>query len=256
MTSIDRLFAAILDDDASAVKSLLRAEPGLATRLVQKPKLYRSGIFHWIYAGDTALHLAAAGYRVEIVRLLVEAGADPNAAKNMRKSSPLHYAADGFITGPVWDEQKQVETLRCLLEGGANIHLQDMNGATPLHRAVRTRCAAAVRFLLKSGSDPQMRNRPGSTAFHLAVQNTGRGGSGESAAISAQREIIKEFLSFGLDPGLKNSSGKSVADSARSVWIREMLAGSAGVSPASYHSGLTNAPEVWSPAFRRSNLSN
>src|SRR5206468_5539025 len=140
----------------------------------------------------------------EIVRLLLAAGADPNAAKNMRKSSPLHYAADGFITGPVWDAKRQVATIRCLLQGGADIHLQDMNGATPLHRAVRTRCAAAVKFLLQAGADPTMRNKPGSTAFHLAVQNTGRGGSGAPAAIAAQREIIKTFFAHGVSPKLKD----------------------------------------------------
>src|ERR1051326_8249118 len=150
---MNKLIAAILEDDPRAVKALLKAEVGLATSLINKPRLYRSKIFHWIYVGDTALHLAAAGYRVEIVRLLLAAGADPNAAKNMRKSSPLHYAADGFITGPVWDEKRQVATLDCLVDAGADIHLQDMNGATPLHRAVRTRCAAAVRFLLRAGSD-------------------------------------------------------------------------------------------------------
>src|SRR5436309_10041305 len=115
--------------------------------------LYHSEIFHEIYVEDTALHLAAAGYRVDIVRALLTAGADPNAAKNMRRSSPLHYAADGFITGPAWNEKKQVATIRCLLQNGADIHLQDMNGATPLHRAVRKRCAAAVTYLLKIGSD-------------------------------------------------------------------------------------------------------
>src|SRR5262245_14023390 len=145
-----KLFAAIVGDDASAVRKLLQAEPGLANRLVGKAKLYRSGIFHWIYVGDTALHLAAAGHRVEIVRLLLDAGADPNAAENMRKSSPLHYAADGCITCPVWYPRRQVETLRCLIRNGADIHLQDMNGASPLHRAVRTRCAAAVKFLLQT----------------------------------------------------------------------------------------------------------
>src|SRR6185369_1588044 len=185
--------------------------------------LYQSKIFHWIYVGDTALHLAAAGYRVEIVKLLLGAGADPNAAKNMRKSSPLHYAADGFITGPVWDAKRQVMTIRCLLDHGADIHLQDMNGATPLHRAVRTRCVAAVKFLLAAGADPTMKNKPGSTPFHLAVQNTGRGGSGEPAAIEAQREIIKEFLARGVSPKLKNAAGKSVRDSAQSEWIRKML---------------------------------
>src|SRR5437016_966093 len=134
------ILTAIVDDDRRAVATLLKADGGLATRLIRKPKLYNSGIFHWIYVGDTALHLAAAGYRVEIVRLLLASAADPNAAKNHRQSTPLHYAADGFITGPAWDAKRQIETIRCLLDHGADIHLQDMNGATPLHRAVRTRC--------------------------------------------------------------------------------------------------------------------
>jgi hypothetical protein len=220
---MNRMISAILDDDRAAVRKLLKTEWSLATRLMPNAKLHKSSIFHWIYAGDTALHLAAAGYRVEIAELLLDSGADPNAARNHRGSGPLHYAADGFITGPVWDARRQVEMLGCLLQKGANIHLQDMNGATALHRAVRTRCAAAVRFLLESGSDPATRNKPGSTAFHLAVQNTGRGGSGATAAIEAQREIIKEFLSRGVSPHLKNSGGKTVRDSARSDWIREML---------------------------------
>lgn len=224
---MNKILAAIIDDDASIIKRLLKVDAALATRLIQKPKLHKSGIFHWIYAGDTPLHLAAAGYRVEIVRLLLASGADPNAAKNMRRSTPLHYAADGFITGPAWDSKRQIETLRCLLDHGAEIHSQDMNGATPLHRAVRTRCAAAVKFLLSAGADPTLRNKPGSTPFHLAVQNTGRGGSGAPVAVNAQRDIIKTFLSFGVSPNLKNGAGKTVADSAQSVWIRDLLAGTA-----------------------------
>ena len=221
---MNKLIAAILDDDARAAGRLLQAEPALATRLMQRPKLYQSGTFHWIYAGDTALHLAAAGYRVEIARLLLASGADPNAAANHRRSSPLHYAADGFITGPAWNAERQVETIQCLLQNGADLHGQDKNGATPLHRAVRTRCAAAVKVLLQAGSDPTIKNKPGSTPFHLAVQNTGRGGTGAPAAVSAQREIIETFLSFGVGSNLKNGRGKSVADSAQSAWIREVLA--------------------------------
>jgi len=220
---MNKLLSAIVDDKVSEVTRLLRADAELARRLIEKPKLYQSKIFHWIYAKDTALHLAAAGYRVEIIRLLIAAGADPNAAKNMRKSTPLHYAGDGFITGPVWDEKKQLATIRCLLKNGADIHSQDMNGATPLHRAVRTRCAAAVRYLLDAGADPTRKNNPGSTPFHLAVQNTGRGGSGEQAAIDAQREIIKTFLAHGLSTSLKDGKGKSVAECARSGWIRELI---------------------------------
>jgi hypothetical protein len=217
------MLTAIVEDSRRVLQELLKADPGLATRLIEKPKLYNSGIFHWIYMGDTALHLAAAGYRVEIVELLLAAGANPNAATNHRRSGPLHYAADGFITGPVWNAERQVKTIRLLLDKGADIHLQDANGATPLHRAVRTRCAAAVRCLLKAGADPTKRNKPGSTPFHLAVQNTGRGGSGEEAAIIAQREIIKECLCAGLSPSLKCGRGKTVRDCARSDWIRELL---------------------------------
>jgi hypothetical protein len=237
MTVMNKMMAGIVEDDVGAVKALLKEDVGLATRLIEKPKLYRSGIFHWIYVGDTALHLAAAGYRVEIVRLLLTSGADPKAAKNSRRSNPLHYAADGFITGPAWDPKRQVETIQCLLQNGADIHSQDMNGATPLHRAVRTRCAAAVAFLLRSGSDPTIRNKSGSTPFHLAVQNTGRGGSGAAAAISAQREIIKEFLSLGVSLNLKDGSGKSVVDCVRSAWIREVLAGPAGEQGAAASRG-------------------
>jgi hypothetical protein len=167
---------------------------------------------------------------VEIVPLLLAAGADPNGAENRRKSGPLHYAADGYITGPVWDAGRQVKTIECLVKAGADIHAQDKNGATPLHRAVRTRCAAAVKWLLDAGSDPALKNKPGSTPFHLAVQNTGRGGSGADASKTAQREIIREFLSRGVSPKLKDSQGKSVLDWSRSDWIRELLAGPDGSS--------------------------
>src|SRR6266704_7044978 len=220
---MNNMLTAILDDNRRAVKTLLKADGGLATRLIRQPRLYDSKIFHWMYAGDTALHLAAAGYRVKIVRSLLAAGADPNAAANHRRSGPLHYAADGYINGPAWDAKRQVETIRCLLDAGAHVNAQDKNGAAPLHRAVRTRCAAAVQCLLKAGADPTLKNKPGSTPFHLAVQNTGRGGTGAAVASAAQQEIIEEFLSSGVSPELKSSSGKSVWDCARSGRIRDLL---------------------------------
>lgn len=220
---MDTFLEAILEDDCPRVEELLRADAKRATQLIDKARLYDSKIFHWIYVGDTALHLAAAGYRVEIVRRLLAAGADPNAARNHRQSGPLHYAADGYINGPAWAAKRQVKTIEVLLNAGADIHAQDKNGATPLHRAVRTRCAAAVKCLLKAGGDPTMTNKSGSTPFHLAVQNTGRGGSGADLAIAAQCRIIGEFLAFGVSTALKDGKGKTVLDCARSDWIRDIL---------------------------------
>src|SRR5436190_10700194 len=220
---MNTILSAILDNNQARVRKLLEADRGLAVQHVENAKLYQSKTFHWLYAGDTGLHLAAAGYRDKIVRLLLAAGADPNASANHRRSGPLHYAADGYIVGPAWDPKRQVKTIRILLEAGADIHAGDKNGATALHRAVRTRCAAAVCCLLDAGADPTRTNLSGSTAFHLAVQNTGRGGSGAEIAIAAQRQIIEELLSFGVSPGLKDGKGKSVSDCATSTWIRNLL---------------------------------
>src|SRR5437867_12198229 len=119
------ILAAIIDDDRATVKELLKQDRSLAARLINNPRLCQSKIFHWLYIGDTPLHLAAAGYRVEIVDLLLAAGANPNAAKNHRHSTPLHYAADGYITGPAWDPARQVKTIKQLLAAGATINAQD-----------------------------------------------------------------------------------------------------------------------------------
>lgn len=117
----------------------------------------------------------------------------------------------------------QIEAIRCLLDAGAEINAQDKNGATPLHRAVRTRGAAAVKCLLDAGADPSLKNKPGSTAFHLAVQNTGHGGTGSVVAKILQREIIEEFVSRGVSVKQKDGKGKSVLDCTQSDWIRELL---------------------------------
>ena len=231
--SLHRLLTAILDDDHTAVKRLLAADKSLAACCIETPKLYRSKILHWIYAGDTALHLAAAGYRTEIVRLLLAAGADPNAAFNHRHGRPLHYAADGCVDGPAWNEPKQLRTIRCLLDAGADIDAQDKNGATALHRAVRTRCAAATGCLLEAGANLTLKNKPGSAPLHLAVQNTGRGGSGSKSAKDQQPAIIETFLTRGISPRLTDGKGKTVLDCAKSTWIGELLQGPLGRKPNS-----------------------
>ncbi|MGO9922643.1 MAG: ankyrin repeat domain-containing protein [Isosphaeraceae bacterium] len=218
------LLEAILDDDRPRVKELLSKDPALAQQTVPEGR-YEGRIEHWVYAGDSALHVAAAGYRLEIARMLVAAGADVRSAENHRHSQPLHYAADGYLESSKWDAERQVRMIEFLVKSGADLHARDKNGATPLHRAVRTRCAAAVKCLLNAGSDITLKNKPGSTSFHLAVQNTGRGGTGAEKAKAAQREIIRAFLDHGASPAVKDNHGKSVMEWAKSDWIRQMLAG-------------------------------
>lgn len=216
------LLQAVLDDNRIAANALLKRDATLAQQRVAK-SIFEAEFTHWIYFGDTALHLAAAGYQVEIAKMLLAAGAEICAAQNHRHSEPLHYASDGYLESQTWDAGQQVAMIRLLLKSGADIHAQDKNGATALHRAVRTRCAAAVNCLLEAGCDATLRNRSGSTAFHLAVQNTGRGGSGSDKAKAAQREIIYTFLQHGVSTLLKDEKGKSVQDWAQSAWIQQIL---------------------------------
>jgi ankyrin repeat protein len=60
-----------------------------------------------------------------------------------------------------------------------------------LHRAVRNRCAAAVRTLLEGGADPKRKNKNGSAPMLLATHNTGRGGTGSPEAKEQQMEIVR-----------------------------------------------------------------
>src|ERR1041384_2037235 len=98
-----QLCAAILDDNRAQVKKLLEHDPLLARNGVAEEEVCSSTIAHWIYRGDPALHVAAAGYRVEIAKMLLAAGAEISAAKNRRSGQPLHYAADGYLQNPSWD---------------------------------------------------------------------------------------------------------------------------------------------------------
>jgi ankyrin repeat protein len=217
--AFEKLVGAVIADDRSTAEPLLKSDPTLATQSLTTSRLVHE-LPHWLYPGDTALHAAAAGRRIEIARLLLKAGANVRAANKLRAGQPLHYAADG---SPLCHPSRQLQTIQLLLDSGADINAQDKNGATPLHRAVRTRCAAAVKLLLDSGANYKLHNKPGSTPFHLAVQNTGRGGSGSPEAKLAQLQIIQTFLAHGADPNLPDASGKSVFDWAKSPELRKTL---------------------------------
>ena len=192
------LVDAMVDNDGALFSRLMDGSSALAiasfsqgaTRQGPSPSpCFIKEIGHYIYAGDTALHFAAASYRHKMADILIKAGAQLRA-KNRRGSEPLHAAAYGSPGSPRWDPTAQAATIVCLIEAGADPDAQNMDGATPLHRAVRTRCAGAVRALLDHGADPAIRNKNGSTARQLALLTTGRGGSGSPEAKAQQQEIL------------------------------------------------------------------
>lgn len=161
---------------------------GGATRQ-EAQDFYFHEIGHYLYAGDTALHAAAAGYRVSLARELVKLGANV-AARNRRGAEPLHYASDGGPMIRTWNPSAQAEMITFLIGSGADPNALDKSGVAPLHRAVRQRCPGAVRALLDGGADPALRNKSGSTPLRLAELTTGRGGSGSPESKACQQEIL------------------------------------------------------------------
>lgn len=190
-----KLIQHIVSGNIDAVSGMLSADPSLATEAAEigaarenAEEFFYTEIRHYLYGGDTALHIAAAAFSRPIAMLLVENGADIGA-KNRRGAQPLHYAADANC----WEPDAQAETIKYLLSAGADPNALDKSGVSPLHRAVRTRSAAAVRALLDGGADPSAPNRSGSTPLHLATLTTGRSGSGSELA-RQQQAIIIEML--------------------------------------------------------------
>jgi ankyrin repeat protein len=224
-----RLLRAIVVDDAREVEKLVERSPTLPRQCVQTGatrqaphEFFFDEIKHYLYAGDTALHAAAAGYRLNIARELIEHGAAVDAA-NRRGAQPLHYSADGGPGSPHWNPEAQAETIALLVSQGADPNAFDKTGVAPLHRAVRQRCLAAVDSLLRNGADIRLPNKSGSTALHLAVQNTGKSGSGSPEATALQKEIIVRLLKAGADPEERDGSGKTARQCAQSDWIEALL---------------------------------
>lgn len=145
-----------------------------------------------LYAGDTALHVAAASHDVAAVLALVRRGADLTV-RNRRGAQPLHAATRGGPGSVDWDPDRQVGVIEVLVESGAEVDAVAAGGVTALHRAVRNRCSAAVRSLLAAGADPSIANDRGSTAFDLTRWTTGRGGTGSPAA-RAELDVIIALL--------------------------------------------------------------
>jgi AcrR family transcriptional regulator len=190
------LFAAIVQRDGKQLAHLLKDNRELAQAALKvgasradAKEFFSTEIMHYVYGGDTALHVAAAAHWPEGITALLKAGADFQAI-NRHKQTPLHYACAGGPGLADWNPAAQAAAIQVLLNAGADPNLTAKSVA-PLHSAVRNRCAFAVETLLKGGANPALKNKSGSTPADLAKVTSGRGGTGSAEAKAQQAKIIE-----------------------------------------------------------------
>lgn len=112
--------------------------------------------------GYTALHFAAAFGQLEVARLLLGRGADPNAvALNESRVTPLHSAVSA----------RHRDAASLLLALGASPNAVKHGGWTPLHTAARDGDEAIVDMLLLRGADATRSGDDARTPIDLAEGN-------------------------------------------------------------------------------------
>jgi ankyrin repeat protein len=93
------------------------------------------------------------------IHALAKQGADVNAADGVNSWTPLEHAI----------HKHQVESVKALLDAGADPNLTDPRGVTPLMMAAGYGYTDIVTILLKRGADMKLRDRDGATALDFAI---------------------------------------------------------------------------------------
>jgi len=148
-----RLTDAVLKGDISGVRAAIAAGEDLNQR-------------HPVVAGFddgyTPLLIAARNGAVEIVKLLIDAGADVRARDAMFCAEPVHKAA----------YMGHAEVARVLIDSGkADINVQGpMNGYTPLHDSLWHANTEAAEAFLEAGAQLDIRAWDGLTPLQIAEE--------------------------------------------------------------------------------------
>ncbi|MFA5119028.1 MAG: ankyrin repeat domain-containing protein [Candidatus Omnitrophota bacterium] len=157
---INQLFLAADQDHEETVKDLLASN---------KDKDVDEKMKH----GRTVLHAASESGHLEIVKLLVDAGADMNISANSGMT-PLHLAA----------KYGYPEVVKFFIGAGAAVNVRSNSGTTPLHLAAQSGHPEVVNLLISAGADLGEKDERGFTALILASMND-------------RLEIVKPILESG-----------------------------------------------------------
>jgi TPR repeat protein len=174
--SLADLLQAADEGNAARVRQIVESDPGLARASFEG-------------APKGPVRAAARGGHADVVRLLIEAGANPRE-RDTYGNTPLH-------------EAKSAEVAGLLLDHGVSPDVRSNSGETPL--MTRTAAPAVVERLLLAGAHPNLRDEDGQTALEHAVGLVGMDNLASVVALCA----------YGADPLVRDEKGRTASDQAR-----------------------------------------
>jgi hypothetical protein len=143
------------------IRRLAKAGADLNARVTRKPS---AGTTALNFVGGTAFFLAARTADVDMMRLLVDLGADPKLP-NEDGTTPLMAAAGAGTYSPGEDpglEPEALEAVKLTLALGNDVNVIDKNGNTVMHGAAYKQLPSVVKFLNEHGARVDVWNRKNS----------------------------------------------------------------------------------------------
>lgn len=144
--------------------------------------------------GFTPLMYAAGNNNVSILKLLINAGADPNAIYQGNNNSVLYFA----FFGHEYPYIGRTEFMTILLEAGANPNYN--NGRLPiLNSAAGERDTETIKLMLNFGANPNILDDTGGTPLHKYF----------SSLPLSNLEIINILIENGVDVNKRDNNGET-----------------------------------------------
>ncbi|KAJ3114381.1 Nuclear factor NF-kappa-B p105 subunit [Nowakowskiella sp. JEL0407] len=110
--------------------------------------------------GRTPLHMATKGGNVDCVRMLAPI-ADVNC-KDSDNQTPLHYFSVSVVEEPIL-----YQIVELLLQYSADPNILDTNNLSPLYTSVRKKFPTIANLLLLHGADIHVTDQDGNTPLHI-----------------------------------------------------------------------------------------
>ncbi len=128
-------------------------------------------------AGATPFLLAAAAADVEIMRMLLNAGADPNLKSKDGSTALMMAAGVGRVNERrnKDEEAKALQAARLALELGNDVNAANARGRTAMHGAAGIGADSMIQFLVEKGANLDAKDRQGNTPLIVAAGRVPRG---------------------------------------------------------------------------------